>query len=283
MTVKIITDSAADLPFDYAKKNDVSVIPMKVLFGDTVYRDGIDISTEEFYEKLENEKQSPTTTQITPYEFTQAFKSLEKEDTAVVITISSKLSGSHSGLLVAASDMKSKIFPVDSENASVGERVLVEYALILRNKGLSAKEIAEELDKRKKDIRVIARMDTLEYLKRGGRISKSAAAAGSVLSIKPIIAVEDGEIIFKGKARGLKHADNLLDELIEKSGGVDFSMPYTLGYTGRDDTLLIGYMENAKRIWTKHTTELPVTVIGSLIGAHAGPGAVAAAFFAKNK
>jgi DegV family protein with EDD domain len=281
MTVKIITDSAADLPLEYAEANGITVIPMKIMFGDKMYRDRVDIDNETFYEKLESEKETPTTTQITPYEFTQEIEKLGSDDTAVVITISSKHSGSHSALLVAAEAHRDKIFPVDSENASVGERILVEYALMLRDKGLGAKEIADELNRRKKDVRVIARMDTLEYLKRGGRISKTAAAAGSILSIKPIIAVENGEIVFKGKARGLKHADNLLDELIEKTGGIDFSMPYALGFTGKDDTLLTGYIENAKRIWQSHTDKLPVTAIGSLIGTHAGPGAVAVAFFSK--
>ncbi len=222
MTVKIITDSGADLPLEYAAANDVTVIPMRIMFGDQMYRDRIDISTEAFYEKLEGGKDFPTTTQVTPYEFTQEIEKLGDGDTAVIITLSSKLSGSHGALLVAAEPYPEKVFPVDTENASIGERILVEYAIILRNKGLSAKEIADELNRRKKDVRVLARLDTLEYLKRGGRISKTAAAAGSILSIKPVIAVENGEVVSKGKARGLKQADSLLSELIEKTGALIF-------------------------------------------------------------
>ena len=132
---------------------------------------------------------------------------------------------------------------------------------------------------KKKNIRIVALVDTLEYLKRGGRISKSVAFAGSLLNIKPVLAIEDGQIQILGKARGSKQGNNLLVQEIEKAGGVDFDKPLLLGYTGLSDALLTKYVEDSKSLWEHGTDHLRTTVIGSVIGTHAGPGAIAVAFF----
>ena len=124
-------------------------------------------------------------------------------------------------------------------------------------------------------------VDTLEYLKRGGRVSKTVAFAGGLLNIKPVLSVVGGEITMLGKARGSKQGNNMLVNEIEKSGGVDFSKPVLLGYTGLSDILLKKYIEDSSNLWSGSTSELRSTVIGSVIGAHAGPGAIAAAFFRK--
>ena len=147
---------------------------------------------------------------------------------------------------------------------------------------MSAKEIAENLEKEKKHIIIVAMLDTLEYLKKGGRISAAVAFAGGVLNIKPVISVDSGEIIMLGKARGSKQGNNLLVQEIEKAGGVDFEKPVLLGYTGLNDTLLKKYVEDSKELWAHAKSDLNVQVIGSVIGTHAGPGAVAVAFFKKN-
>jgi len=122
----------------------------------------------------------------------------------------------------------------------------------------------------------------LEYLKRGGRISKTAAFVGGALSIKPVISLKDGEIVILGKARGSKQANNLLVSEIQNAGGVDFSKPVLLGYTGLSEVVLEKYINDSEMLWKDGTDELRSTAIGSIIGAHAGPGAIAAAFF-KNK
>ncbi len=150
----------------------------------------------------------------------------------------------------------------------------------LREAGHSAAEIAAELDRRKKDIRVLALLNTLEYLKRGGRISKTAALAGNLLSIKPVVAVVDGEVTILGKARGSKNGNNMLMEEVKKCGGIDYSMPFSLGYTGLDDTLLKKYIEDSRSLWAGLVDELPVSTIGSTIGTHAGPGGICVSFFA---
>jgi len=147
---------------------------------------------------------------------------------------------------------------------------------------MEAKDIAAKLEEERDNVCLIAMLDTLEYLMRGGRISKTAAFAGGLLNIKPVICVKDGEIITLGKARGSKQGNNLLVTEIEKAGGIDFDKPIMLGYTGLSDVLLQKYIVDSKKLWEKGTSELRSTPIDSVVGTHAGPGAVAAAFFKKN-
>ena len=161
----------------------------------------------------------------------------------------------------------------------LGEQILVLYAVKLRDEGLSAKEIAEKLEEKKKDVCVLAVFDTLEYLKQGGRISKTAAWAGNILSIKPVIAIEKGEVAILGKARGSKNGNNILIQEVKNKNGIDFSMPYMLGYSGLDDSLLRKYIADSADLWTGQTKELPISTIGSTIGTHAGPGAICVSFF----
>ena len=127
----------------------------------------------------------------------------------------------------------------------------------------------------------MALLDTLEYLKKGGRISKAVAFAGSLLSIKPVITVEEGEVKILGKARGSKQGNNLLVTQIQNVGGVDFDKPVLLGYTGLSSHLLNKYIEDSASLWQSGTDALHTTFISSVIGTHAGPGAIAAAFFRK--
>ena len=178
----------------------------------------------------------------------------------------------------AAGDYEN-IYVVDSGSAAIGGGILTELALQLRENGLGAKEIAERLEEEKGKVLLVALVDTLEYLKKGGRISKTAAFAGAVLNIKPVIAVADGEIRILGKARGSKMGNNLLVQEMEKAGGVDFSKPVLLGYTGLSDALLRKYIEDSKGLWETGLEHIRYTTVGSVIGTHAGPGAIAVAFF----
>ena len=124
-------------------------------------------------------------------------------------------------------------------------------------------------------------VDTLEYLKRGGRISSTAAFAGDLLGIKPVLRIKDGEIVILGKARGSKKSNNLLVTEIEKTGGVDFSKPVMLGYSGLDDSMLQKYVEDSRFLWEEHLDDLKEACVGSVIGTHLGPGIVAVAFYNK--
>ena len=126
-------------------------------------------------------------------------------------------------------------------------------------------------------------MGTLEYLKKGGRISSAVAMAGSLLQIKPVVSVEDGEIKLVGKARGSKNGNNLLAQLVMGSSGIDFEKPYSLAYSGTDRSLLDKYVDDSRYLWEGHTENLPVISLGATIGTHVGPGAIAVAFFEKDK
>ena len=278
MAIKIITDSASDITV--SNREDLIILPITITFHGTEYEDGINLSHKEFYEKLIESEELPTTSQISPYTFEEAIRRvLADGDEPVIITLSGKLSGTYQNAFVAASEFEEKVYVIDSENVAVGQHALVEYALRLKDEGLDAASIAEELNKSKKRIHTIALLDTLEYLKKGGRISKAAAFTGSVLSIKPVVGVVNGEVAVLGKARGAKHGNNLLIEQIGLCGGIDFEKPFSLGYTGSDDTLIKQYIEYSKSIWEGHTDELPISTIGGTIGTHVGPGAVAVAFF----
>lgn len=277
MKTRIIVDSTADLVPEC--KSRVSIVPLTVHFGQEEYIDGITIDHKTFYEKLVESDVLPTTSQAAPDAFMKEFdKVKEAGDSAVVITLSSKFSGTYQSAMIAAAEYEN-IYVVDSGSAAMGSGILTELALGLADEGMGALEIAQRLEEEKKKIVIVALVDTLEYLKKGGRVSKTVAFAGTVLNIKPVISVVDGEIAVLGKARGSKMGNNLLVQEIEKAGGVDFSKPVLLGYSGLSDALLLKYIEDSKHIWEKGLHQVRYTTIGSVIGTHAGPGAVAVGFF----
>ncbi len=277
MSIKIIVDSTADLTPEF--KDRVTAVPLTVHFGEEEYIDGVTIDHKAFYEKLIESDVLPTTSQATPPSFAAEFEKIkEAGDVGIVLTLSAKFSGTCQSARIAAKDYDN-IYVVDSGSASVGCGILVEYALRLIDEGYAASEIVDMLEEAKGKIVVIALVDTLEYLKRGGRISKTVAFAGTVMNIKPVLSVIDGEVKMLGKARGSKHGNNLLAENIEKAGGVNFDMPVLLGYTGLTDVFLKKYIEDSRYLWEIGLKEVRYSPIGSVIGTHAGPGAVVVAFF----
>ena len=280
MSIQIITDSAADILQPH--RPEITVLPMSITFGETQYLDGTELTHQKFYELLVEGEQLPSTSQINPAQFMEAFqKQIDAGNSVLAIVISGKLSGTLQSASIAASEFPGKVFVVDIENAAMGQRILVERAIQLIDEGLDIESIAARLETEKKEICLVALLDTLEYLKRGGRISKSAAAIGSFLSIKPVISVQNGEVCMLGKARGSKNGRNLLVQEIEKTSGIDFSRPYLLGYSGFSDATLQKYITDNKRLWEEHVNELPIGTIGATIGTHVGPGAIGVAFFQK--
>ena len=279
MKTRIIVDSTVDLLQEY--KERVNVVPLTVSFGEEEFIDGVTIDNKTFYEKLVESDVLPTTSQANPDAFMNEFEKVkEAGESAVVITLSSKLSGTYQSAMIAAEDYDN-IYVVDSTSCAMGSGILVELAFRLLDSGMSAEEIAKTLEEEKKKIIIVALVDTLEYLKKGGRVSKTVAFAGTLLNIKPVLSVTDGEINMLGKARGSKMGNNLLVEEIKKAGGVDFSKPVLLGYSGISDALLLKYIEDSKHIWEGNLDEVHYTTVGSVIGTHAGPGAVVVAFFKK--
>lgn len=276
--IRIITDSASDIVDN--KREDLTVLPVSITFGEEEFQDGINLTHQMFYERLIECDELPVTSQVPPFAFGEAFRqAVEAGDRVIAITLSSKLSGTWQSACVAAEEFGEKVRVVDSENASIGQHALVEYALRLKGAGLDFEEIVERLETDKKRIRLIALLDTLEYLKKGGRISKAAAMAGSLLSIKPVIAIQSGEVAILGKARGSRQGNNLLAEQIHQTGGIDFGKPFVLGYTGLSDATLQKYIRDHESFWKSSVDELETSSVGGTIGTHVGPGAIGVAFF----
>lgn len=278
MNVRIVVDSTADVTDEIRAK--LSVVPLTVHFGEQEYVDGITINHKQFYEMLVETDVLPTTSQPSPEAFAQVFRQAQEAGEQVVaLTVSSKLSGTCQSAMIAAADFPDSVWVVDTKTVAIGCGILAELAVRLKEEGLSAAEIVARLEEERENIRVIALLDTLEYLKKGGRISKTVAFAGGLLSIKPVVTIQNGEIHILGKARGSKQGNNLLVTEIQKAGGVDFTKPLMLGYTGLSDALLEKYVLDSGALWDGHGDCIHSTPIGSVIGTHAGPGAIAVAFF----
>ena len=260
MNVRIIVDSSTDVAEAYL--NRIQVVPLTLRFGEEEYYDGVTIHKEEFYRRLVESDELPTTSQATPASFDQVFREVVANgDSAVVICLSSKLSGTYQSACIAA-ESYDNIYVVDSQSVAIGTGVLAQYAVDCADGGISAREIAQKLEKKKADVTV--------------------AFAGGVLNIKPVVTVQDGVVALIGKARGSRNGNNLLVEKINQSGGVDFSLPVLLGYTGLNSALLDKYVEDSRGLWAEELDSIPKTLLCSIIGTHVGPGAVAVAFFRKD-
>ncbi len=283
MAIKLVIDSASDIDKIEADEKGIELVSMEVRFEDEVYLDGVNLSRKEFFEKLIESSALPKTSQINEYTFDEVFERLTKEgDEVIAITLSSKLSGTYNSAERASRKYNGKVQVVDSLNACIGQRILCDYALRLIKEGnLSASEIVEQLNKKKKNIQLLGVLGTLKYLKKGGRISSVVAFTGEAFSIKPVISIVSGEVKLVGKAIGSKKGNNLLNQLVEKCGGIDFEMPYCVGYSGLSDDVLKKYLEDSGNLWKSQTDSVPSFMIGSTIGTHIGPGGIAVAFFSK--
>lgn len=274
--IRIVTDSASDIlkPFP----ENLTVLPLTIRFGEEEFRDGVDMSHRQFYEKLLEDDIFPTTSLIPPAAFEEVFReSAQRGETVLVITLSGKLSGTFQSAEVAAEDAPGEVYVVDSRNVTAGERLLVEYALRMVSEGVSARQIVRTLEQARERIHILGLLDTLEYLRKGGRISKTVAFVGEVMAIKPVVTVANGEVAILGKARGSKNGSNFLIREIQNCGGVNFQLPYCLGYTGLSDAILQKYIADSEDIWRGH--DLPIHTVGATIGTHVGPNAIVVAFF----
>ena len=279
MKTRIIIDSTANLMLD--RRALTTVVPLNVRFGEEEFVDGVTITNEEFYQKLETVETLPTTSQPSPEEFHKAFQQVtDAGDEAVVITVASGLSGTCQSATIASKEFDN-IYVVDSGNVAVGSGAMVEYALRLLEEGKSAKEIKDILDSIKDKLYIIAMVDTLKYLKMGGRISGVVSLVGGLLNIKPIVKVYDGAIHQIGKARGAKLGNQALIEEIKKVGEIDYTKPVLFGHSGQNDEGVKLFIEQTKDFWKEGNAPEESILMGSTIGTHAGPGIVAIAFFAK--
>ena len=280
--IRILTDSTCDLLPAEAARLGVEVVHMQVRFEDgEVFRDGLDITPDEFYDRLVKCDKLPTTSQPSPQDFMDRFEEAKAAgDEVVAILISGLLSGTYQSARIAADSCEyDKIHLVDSMNATLGEQLLVRLAVQMRGEGATAAEIVAELERRRMDVRLVAVVYDLKYFRKGGRLTGAQALAGSLLGVKPVVAVRDGKVGLAGKARGMPGAYVALFKLMDAEGGLDEAMPYMIGYTAHRKAA-----EPIHRYLTQNLgLEAPLCRhIGTVIGTHAGPGAAGVAFFAKN-
>jgi len=277
MAIRIITDSSADLSPADARQMGVEVVSMSIQFGDRSYLDGVDLTKAEFYKLLSGGKESPTTAQPAPTDFLKPLEAAKAAgDEAVVIPISSALSGTYQSALIAKELCSyGPIYVVDSLSATAGVQVMVEYACRLREQGLTAGEIAEKAEALKGRIRIFAVIDTLEYLRRGGRLSSLQAGLGTVTKLKPIIAVREGAVVVAGKAFGTVAATKQLLKFLSEHP-IDNNFPAFALYS--DNRSRVEEFLPKLREVDVLPKDLRFCSIGPTIGTHIGPGAVGMAY-----
>ena len=269
--IKILCDSISDLPVEIIDKYNIDVVPLTVICNENEYLDGIDISNKDFYKLLRENETLPKTSQATYAQFVKFFEKY-KDDEVLYLSGSSTASGTYQSSILAKNDIDSKITIFDTLNLSIGSGALVIKACEMVEEGLSVEEIVKNLENIKNNVGVFFSVDTLEYLKRGGRISSTKAALGNLLNIKPILTVSDGLVVQKSQVRGKKQTfTNLVNCLVEKYGN-DLS----------DKTILLGYTDNNEDLETLKKTLLNNTNakniynvnIGCVICSHSGPGVI---------
>lgn len=280
MNVRIVVDSTADVP-EYIRKQ-LTVVPLSVSFGQENYIDGVTITSDEFYRKMAASKELPTTSQPSPDAYAKVYEAAKNSgETLVVLCVSAGISGTYQSAMIAAQDYPENVYVVDTLHVANGLGVLAEYALELAAKGMSAQEIVKAIEEERHNVQFIALLDTLTNLQKGGRIPKSLAIAGTLLLLKPVLCMKDGVLETMGKARGIKQGYSLLNKEIT-AAGIDFDKPFLLAYTGQTDESLKKYLAAGGDVWQAGGKELRQVPLCSVVGTHAGAGAVVVAFFKKN-
>ncbi|MFV0342706.1 MAG: DegV family protein [Anaerocolumna sp.] len=281
MNIKIITDSTSDISQKEAKELNITVLPLHVIFADGEYTDGIDLLPEEFYDKLIKSEKLPSTSQLTPEQYLPYFEEAKSNgDAIIVLTISSKLSGTYQSAVIAKDIVEyDNIHIIDSQNVTLGLQILIRKTIDLVHLGDDIEKIVTEIEKSKHRIKLFAVLESLEYLKKGGRLSGVGAFAGTILNIKPIIEIKDGEVTVAAKARGLQSAYQKILQLIQQSGGMNMNSHYCIGYSA--------YKDNMNDFLKAVEADLPldsnyVSPIGTVVGTHAGPGVCGIAFFSND-
>lgn len=275
--IRIVTDSAADLTARDLDTPGVFVVPMSITFADgTSTEDDGTMTKDEFFVRLAEDSKLPRTSQPSPAAYIQLFEDAAKAgDEVIVITIAQKLSGTFQCAGLAAAETDAKVYVIDSETATQGEAIIVREAVRLREQGLSASRIAAELETFKKRVRVVAIVDSLKHLQKGGRLPAAVAIVGGALGIKPVLALWDGAVRLVDKGRGRPGALVAMFRQLDKQGGVDPAYGYTLLYS--NDKQLTAPVHH----YMHHNLQLTggrVGQIGPTIGTHIGPGAVGIAF-----
>ena len=277
--VKIVTDSSCDLSLERCAELGVDMLPITVSFGEESYRANLDLTTEDFYQKLAAADELPHTAQITPAQFQEYFKPfVDSGDEVVCLFISSKMSGTLQSATVAKDILgATNIYLPDTLNVTFALGLLVEEAVKMRDRGLTAPQIVEEIQGLVPRVRLWAFIDDLKYLKMGGRLSASSALVASILGICPIITLKDGLVEVVGKARGKKAAFAAIRKFVEKEP-ISGDYCVTVGHANVPENCKAfeEYMGDLLKKREVHTQ-----AIGSIVGTHTGPGAVGLAYIKK--
>ncbi|MGE5576008.1 MAG: DegV family protein [Syntrophothermus sp.] len=274
--VKIVTDSTADLPEELIKKHGIKVVPLNVHFGEEVFQDGVDLWPEEFYLKLKSSPDLPRTSQPSPGLFVEAYRELAADGSAVVsIHISSKMSGTLQSAQLAK-DMLPEldITVIDSLTVCTVMGLVVLAAARAAESGAGKEEVVAVTYRAMKDTQVYFVVDTLEYLQMNGRIGRATAMVGTLLSIKPLLTIKEGEVTPVEKIRGKAKAIDRIFELMRQEVG---------GRKVRMAVMTTAEAEEAQNLAARARQELPcedvvVSNIGAVIGSHVGPGTIAIAY-----
>ena len=276
--VKIYADSTCDIKPEDAARMGVTLIPMSIVFGNEKYRQNIDLTAAEFFQKLTESEITPTTSQLTPFDLEQNYKKAAKDGSEIVaIHLSSALSGTYQSAVIAAREVPG-VYPVDSQSATAGIALLVRIAVQMRDSGKSAKAIAKKIAELSERVMIAAYIPTLKYLVRGGRVSSAAGLAGTILNVYPIISVRDGVVKNVGKAKGKDMAHREIAKIVNEHGiDKQYGIVFTHADGAHDLEALKVCMENQIK-----GCELMDCEIGAVIGTHTGPGAVGLAFITKN-
>ncbi|GFN31974.1 DegV family protein [Paenibacillus xylaniclasticus] len=280
-TIRIVTDSTADMPADLRKSLGIEMVPLEVIFGEESFLDSVTLGPDEFYSKLAASDQMPKTSQPSTLSFKETYERILAETpnaSIISIHLSASLSGTYQSAVIGSTMVETAdgsepdITVIDSKSASIGISVLVRRAAEMAQKGCSKEEILQEIERLRAETKIYFLVDTLEYLQKGGRIGRASAVLGSLLNIKPILAIDDdGFVTSVDKVRGQKKAMSRIIELIGQSFSNEEPLVMTIAYAQRRDLAddLSAMMKERYNIVTEFVFEL-----GPVIGTHAGPGTV---------
>jgi DegV family protein with EDD domain len=268
----IVLDSTSDWHDAAERFANMRVVPLYVRFGDEAYRDYVELSSHDFYERLRVASELPTTSQPTPQDFADAYADLAGYEWVYVLTVSAKLSGTNQSALLAAQDEGDRVRVVDTETASMAMAMLALAIERRLEQGTTEEELEALFERFRRDNRVVFTVGTLEYLAKGGRIGKAQALAGAILNVKPILSIEDGEVLPVGRVRGrqkaLEEFGRLFFESTENRPGLRVSIAHA------ESPDWVDVLTDLVRKGRPEAEIEFIATLGAVVGTHAGPGAV---------
>lgn len=278
MTIKIVTDSTSDIPKHLVDRHGIIVLPLTVHFGHEEFRDGVDITSDEFFKKLVSNQVLPTTSQIAPAVFKEVYeRELKNGNSIISIHISSELSGTYQSAVIARETLKNdkNVSVIDSRSTTLSLGMMVLKAAELAESGLSYEQIVEEIEKYKREVKLLIVVDTLDYLRKGGRLSGAQAVLGNMLNIKPVLTIEDGKVVVIDKVRGDKKAQKRIIELLKEMSNDISGQAIGVANAACPETA-----DEIKQLVKEEfgSTEFIEANVGSVIGTHVGPGAYGIVF-----